>query len=192
MKLRSLFESVHIADSVRSLTEGSTNDLSRALEALSQVPGVKWALIGGLAVGFRSRPRGTQDIDVIVASELDIEALASAASSAFRHNRGHSLEHKATGVEVEVLTPEFLKMDPIVFQKAINSATMEKFGAGSIPVVDTAALIVFKLNRASRRDQGDIEDIITTHGPVDLSEYDIPADKLQIYQSIVTEVQNRK
>jgi hypothetical protein len=52
-------------------TEPTFDD--RLVEALAELAaaferhGIHYALIGGLAAGFRSRPRGTQDVDILLA-----------------------------------------------------------------------------------------------------------------------------
>lgn len=43
--------------------------------------GVRWALIGGLAVSVRAEPRFTRDVDVAVAIDSDVEAEAVAPAT---------------------------------------------------------------------------------------------------------------
>jgi len=187
MKLKTLYETIVAADSVRMLTEsGPHTALFDALTDLD-IRGIRWALIGGLAVGFRATPRGTQDIDIALASDGDIDVLVSKLPPTFKQIRPHAVEHKPTGVEVELITPQFVKMDSELFDKILDDVTIENMNGHEIPVVSARGLIVLKLGRAKRRDLGDIEDIVTKLGPINISKYDVPPDKMALYNEIVQE-----
>lgn len=186
MKLDGLHEAVRAADEVRSLTEGSSNVLRVALSDLASClkGSIKWALMGGLAVGFRARPRGTQDIDVYLIGESDIDQIVALTRGKFKRHRPHALQHLSSGVEVELLTPEFLGHDPSLVSKVISTATVEDLGGVEVPVVSRGGLVAAKLNRLSRQDAADIEAIVKAGGPVDLSEYPIDQKKLAAYKQI--------
>ena len=192
MKLRSLWETVVAADSVRALTESGPHlSLLNALsDFASGVEGVDWALIGGLAVGFRARPRGTQDIDVLIAGDREIDLIVGRLQPTFKQIRPHTLEHKPTGVEIELITPELVNMDPKLFQTVLDCTTLEDMKGQQIPVATAESLIALKLGRGNRRDLGDIEDIIRQHGPLDMSKYALPSKKLSIYNEIVREMES--
>lgn len=164
MKLHDLYDTVHIADSIRTLTEGANDALHQTLAALSKCLGqTGWALIGGLAVGFHARPRGTQDIDIIATSDTEIAQIAAKCQTAFKQTRKHALAHLITGVEVEIVTPEFVK-DPNIIP-ALQSRTIQN----GVPIVSAEALIALKLGRASLGDQSDIESILRVNPDIDLS-----------------------
>lgn len=61
--------------------------------------GLRWALVGGLAVSARAEPRTTRDVDVVVA--VDDDPGAERAVLALRQrgygDAGQMLEHQATG-----------------------------------------------------------------------------------------------
>lgn len=62
--------------------------LRRLVADLDQT-GFRWALVGGLAVSVRARPRFTNDIDlgVAVANDAEAEALIFALSRSYRGPR---------------------------------------------------------------------------------------------------------
>jgi len=184
VKLR---ESVQIAGSVRSLTEGSHDALSETLRdfALLSSDKVQWVLCGGLAVGFRARPRGTDDVDVLVQEEADLSILVKVLDPKFKRTRLHAFTHRTWGVEVEVLTPSFLKLDPQMVQLVLADALKEPFKGALVPVASAASLIALKLGRASHLDLGDVERIVERNGPLDLSAYPLSDKQRQAYQEIL-------
>jgi len=187
MKLSRLFETVQKASEVVALTEGSSGSpLKEALEDLIVLTpsGIKWALVGGLAVGFHARPRGTQDVDIMLASEGEIDEIARVLGDKFKKIRPHSLEHKRTGVEIELLTPEFLKIPEAVIQNIIETSEVHN----GVPVASRSGIVAAKLFRRSYQDKADIEAIIRTGGPVDLSEFDLSPEQLSTYEQIKREV----
>ena len=190
MKLDNLHESIKIADEVRSLSEGTGNALRVALTDLASCLGnrVKWALIGGLAVGFHARPRGTQDIDIYLIGDDAIDQIAALTRDRFKKHRAHALQHLASGVEVELLTPEFLGLDLGLVSKVIATATVEDLGGIEVPVISRDGLVAAKLNRLSRQDAADIEAVIRAGGPVDLSQYPLDDKKLAAYKQIEADV----
>lgn len=197
MKLKSLYETIQIADQVRALTEGATNNpLLTTLRDFAGCLGteVDWVLMGGLAVGFRAQPRGTQDVDIVLLSDAQIDEVAVLCAGRFTRHRKHALEHRETGVEVELLTPEFLGLNPELVQTIIDNATEEKLGElgeGTIRVASADGLIAAKLPRANRQDLADIEAIIRKQGPVDLSAYPLTAEQKATHEAIEKEFSDK-
>lgn len=141
----------------------------QALKDFAQLAGdVKWALIGGLAISVYGHPRFTQDVDILVLSEEDIEKLAERVSSKFVHHRSHALEHKSTGIEIEILSPQFIGQSLTLVTNAINAAESQVLGAHSVPVVTPRYLAALKLQRASFKDFADIEQLVQHYGPFDM------------------------
>lgn len=56
------------------MTEPYLADAFRRLQVDLRAVGVRWALVGGLAVSARAEPRTTRDIDIVVAVASDREA----------------------------------------------------------------------------------------------------------------------
>lgn len=126
--------------------------------------GLRFALIGGIAVGLRSGvPRATDDIDVAVVTAASKPAVASALREAGFTIRGefaHSLNCRHPNGE-----PVQIAFDP-AFDSMVERAEIMTLGAEDVPVVVTEDLIEMK-ERASRdparrkskalRDQADAE-----------------------------------
>lgn len=137
-------------------------------------------LVGGLALSYYIKPRQTQDVDVIFLTDKDIPNTVYG----FRRNRNHSFEHIKTGVEVEVLTPEFLNKNKQLFQKTFDDSIL----SNGIRVASPKSLIVLKLNRFNERDKVDILELIT-HCKLkginlDMSDYELNNNELKNLNSL--------
>lgn len=138
------------ADSSRTLAASIiAPEVRAALEAWAalKVPGI---LIGGLALSYWSVPRHTQDIDYLV-GDLPRGPLAG-----FKQTRPHAWVHFASGVEVEVLDPPFLNLTDALYAR-VESLAAHVHG---VLIATPASLIALKLNRFSRQDQADIENLL--------------------------------
>lgn len=189
---KDLQNTIRIAGIVKGLYRiGSSNgnELSSAIEDFAKVTqNIKWSLAGGLAVGFHSQPRGTQDIDIIIENEQTIHTIEQLTKNKFNKHRPHALEHKKTGVEVEILTADFLGIDPKIVNIAIKNSTIQKIGKTYIPVLDEAGLIAMKLQRSSRQDLADIEAILKHNQNVNISLYPLTSKQKQTFDEIKREI----
>lgn len=188
MKITKLSDSLMVADDVGSLWKQSSSgmplskavsDLAKSMEGAS----IGWALCGGLAVGVHARPRGTQDVDIILAGEDSLFPFMSKVSDKFKKTRDHAMVHKTTGVEVELLTPEFLKVKSSIIQAAISRSSLSPVGGSSIPVVSREGLVALKLCRGSYQDMADIESILKG-GMVDLTGYPLEEKELDLFKKL--------
>lgn len=118
-------------------------------------------LIGGLALSFYARPRYTQDIDILV---LDLDKLGT--SSDFKKHRPSALEHKQTGVEIELVTPKLLGISEALAEKVMLNATI----IDGIRVASREGLIALKLYAATsnprrfRQDTADVVNLLEGQG----------------------------
>ena len=131
---------------------------------------------------------GTQDIDIFLSSEQQLRHLKDDLNDKFHQIGPHALEHKSTGIEIETLTPEFLKIDQQIVDTAIRSAEM----SDGIRVLSREGLVALKLMRANNRDKGDIEAIIQAGGPVSLDEYKLTSEQRQVYQALAEIVKHQQ
>jgi hypothetical protein len=126
-------------------------------------------LIGGLAYSYYLKPRPTQDIDLIFLSEEDIPETVYK----FKRTRPHGFKHTKTHVEVEVLSPNFLKKSEKLFKKVFNDANF----IDGIKVASPISLIALKLARFKKQDQSDIDELIKyckrSNIKLDFSGYDL-------------------
>ena len=179
MKLNSLLNSVN---NILALTE-STGPLRSAIDDFSSAVNVPWVLGGGLALGFHSKPRGTQDVDVFIRNE-DLELIKnSLPKNKFKAHRAHAVEHRPTGVEIELLTPDFLNID----SKLINLAIERAIDQRDIRVMSRESLIALKLQRASYQDMADIITLIKSGGPANLDGYPLSDKNKQLYNKLLQE-----
>jgi len=112
--------------------------------------GAHGVLIGGLALSFHGRPRYTQNIDILSTSDVPHSI------PGFKKHREHAFGHQRTGVEIEVLKPEHIKMLPMMAQHITNTA-IEVNGA---KVASPEGLVASKLHRFSLQDKADIHHLV--------------------------------
>ncbi len=141
--------------------------------------GIRYALVGGLAVGVYGYIRATQDVDFLVGEE------------AFEHH-GLLVTFKAgVPIEVDGIKIDYLSTLPFgpqmeaVFEKATVSQ--------GIPIVPLEALIYMKLVAKRRRDQLDIIELIKAGinlKPIRhyLTQY--VSDLLPLFEELVAEAEN--
>lgn len=193
-----LLHSLIIAGAVRSLAEGAAEGdmFIRVLrEAVAATGGRGWALIGGLAVGFRSEPRGTQDVDLLIVGDLEAVASALVASGRFKRTRLHAVEHRDTGIEVEMLTHDFVGQPESLVAAAYADSEMVPVADFELPVVRPRYLIALKLKRALGRDRkamldrADIMGLLQHHGPQDLSDLPLTREQIALYEQLMLDAE---
>lgn len=140
---RSLFESVLPNEVLAAL-----KDWQKAMSAP--------ILIGGIALSFYAKPRYTEDLDYLFLSE---DAIPEKVRG-FNRVRDHAFEHKKTNVEIEVLTPEFLKISPVLVRQVYATAVQ----SSGVNVASAAGLVALKLQRADMQDKADIVALIKATG----------------------------
>lgn len=160
---RTLFESVVVPEITTAL-----RDWSRAN------PG--GVLIGGLALSYWAQPRYTMDIDVLFGSEQELPEQVSG----FKKLRGHSFQHNKTHVEIEVLTPEFLKIPSELWDKVLQTS-VERNG---VRIASPTGIAALKLWRGSVKDLGDIESLLDNN-EIDLTHWPFPEDKIERAESVL-------
>jgi len=133
-------------------------------------------LIGGLALSNWAKPRMTQDIDVLYLHDSDIPDHVNK----FKKTREHSFQHNSTHVEVETVSSEFLNLPEDVVQKIIDTAINQN----GIKVASPSGIVASKLYRFNMRDQADIVDLINSQ-PVDISDFNLPEDKVERFRNMV-------
>jgi hypothetical protein len=127
-------------------------------------------VIGGLAVSHWVRPRATMDIDFLVL-DTNFEVRG------FSKSRNHAFRHVSTHVDVEVLTPEFIKI-PADRAKLVFDTSVEL--DGKVRVASPHALIVLKLYRYSRQDQADIAELLSNFGEPDQAIWQLTKEELSL------------
>ena len=128
-----------------------------------------WMLIGGIVVGFYSRPRTTTDIDVIFASEADIPV----AVAGFKRNRQHAFTHNETHVEIETVTPASINIPKELFDQVVTDSIIRN----DIRIPTASGMVALKLMRGELQDLADVQAIMK-HNVVDISKFSIPSEKI--------------
>jgi hypothetical protein len=132
---------------------------------------IRWALVGGLAVGTRAEPRTTRDVDVAVAVGDDREAERLVAElRAAGYEIDAFLEHESLGrlATTRLVAPA----DPVVVDLLFASSGIEPQIANeaerleiveglTVPIATTGHLIALKLlARDDRRRPQDYDDLL--------------------------------
>lgn len=133
-------------------------------------------IIGGLLLGVYARPRTTWGIDVMILSDNEIDNIAwKLAAQFFKRTSTHLFTHKKTGVLVEFVTPEHVKISPILVKHIISTAHIDK-GTG-LKITSKEGTAAAKLQRGILRDQSDIVEIAKAQGPLNLTGWPITAEQ---------------
>lgn len=129
----------------------------RCLVADLDEAGSRWALVGGLAVSVRARPRFTNDIDlgVAVANDAEAEALIFALSRKYRvlaclehEGRGRlsTVRLLPLGQDEEGIIVDLLFASSGIEPELVDMATpLEVFDGLRMPVAATGHLLAMKL-----------------------------------------------
>jgi hypothetical protein len=134
-------------------------------------------LIGGLALSFYAKPRYTEDVDLLFLHEADLPKEVVG----FKRVRPHSFEERSTHAEVEALTPTYLGIAQALAQKVFDTSVKHD----GWRVASREGLIALKLQRASRRDQGDIESIV--EADTDMNGWHLTEKQLELFHTIKAE-----
>jgi hypothetical protein len=142
--------------------------LTTAADVLSR-HSIKYAVIGGMAAGFRSQPRFTKDIDFLLqVPQLQLpRVLEDLAEQGFVFDelaaiRAWTQDHMTVlfyhGMRIDWLKP----MLP-VYQHVLDRATEVDWLSRPIRVATTEGLILLKLLADRTQDHLDIENLVATH-----------------------------
>lgn len=120
-------------------------DAMRAAAAEYEKQGIRYALVGGLAVGAQGWPRATEDVDFLVDEK------------AFEQRPGGlvllRVPFQANGVPIDSLAPT---RDEPFLAAARDSAVI----TNGIPVIGVEALVYMKLKAYRMRDRVDVVELI--------------------------------
>jgi predicted nucleotidyltransferase len=136
---------------------------------------VTYAIIGGVAVGFRAQPRFTQDVDAVVWIDLDqLEAFVESGKrfgfvprvsdpiDFARKARVLLLRHQQTNIGID------LSCGALPFEREmLDRATELTAGAISLRIATSEDLIILKAVAHRQRDLVDIDNLLTVHLDVD-------------------------
>ena len=136
---------------------------------------IKYAVIGGMAAGYRSQPRFTKDLDFLLhIPQVTLPPLLSDLA-----RRGFEFDELATIREwtqhhMAVLSYRGIRVDWLkavlpVYQHILDRATTESWLNHPIRIASAEGLILLKLLAFRTQDQLDIENLVAAHrGRLDL------------------------
>lgn len=164
-------------DGTRSLLESiAFPEVEFALEDWKTFNDSNCVLIGGVAFSYYSKPRTTQDIDVLFLSDNDIPT----DIIKFKRIRGHAFQHNPTHVEVEVVTPEHIGISKELAEDIFNTS----IESNGIRMASVSGLVASKLGRFSLRDQADIEALMDDH-QVDITPFRLDEKETYNFQRML-------
>ncbi len=148
--------------------------LLQLVEVLDQCR-VKYAVIGGIAASYRSRPRFTQDVDIL----LQVPQLVLPGLLDDLHARGFTFETETAIREwardhLTVLSYHGVRVDwlkPVlpIYQHVIDQARPEEWLGHSVRIAAAEGLILLKLLAFRTQDQVDVENLLAVNqGQLDL------------------------
>ena len=121
-----------------------------------------WMLIGGIVVGFYTRPRTTTDVDVIFRSDAEIPS----AVKGFRRNRPHAFMHLGTHVEIETCTPNSINISSALYDEVLADSMV----VSGVRIPSASGLVALKITRSSFQDIADIDNICKNNA-VDIKKF---------------------
>lgn len=140
----------------------------------------EYTIIGGIALSYYTRPRTTTDVDTLFIDKSTIPQ----SINKFRRSRAGAFQHNQTHVEIEVLTPQYVNMDPQLAKAIIdNSNTIN-----GVRVASPAGLVASKLIRFKLQDQADIESLLDYDSNIDLSIYPLDTTLLNKFNQLKTQL----
>jgi hypothetical protein len=143
--------------------------------AAAQKHRVSYALIGAVASGFRSRPRFTQDLDLLI----DVPELVLPALLEDLRDRGFSFEMEPTIREwiqdhLTVLYYQGVRVDwlkPVLpcYRHVLDEAVTESWLGNQVRIATAEGMILMKLLASRSQDLLDIENMLAgNRGKLDL------------------------
>jgi hypothetical protein len=176
MKLRDLIKMNSINDGTRTLSESiAIPEVLQALEDWKRETNQIGVLIGGCAVSYYARPRGTTDVDFLFLTSNEIPSKVKG----FKRTQLGAFQHNKTHVEIEVVTPSSINLDLNLAKLVIDTAIL----IDGLYIASPTGLVALKLQRMKRYDEGDIAALIET-GKVDLANWPISPEQYKIFKQI--------
>jgi hypothetical protein len=161
-----------------SLLEESFERALIRLHADLAALGVDWALVGGLAVTFRSAPRFTRDIDLAVAVVEGADSdrlIRGLRDRGYRHLSGRSLFEADDEPlrELRFNSPEGVRVDLIlawsgIEHEIVESAELFPTGPISVPVCRIEHLLATKIHAHRDKDGPDARGILQILSPQEI------------------------
>jgi hypothetical protein len=132
-----------------------------------------YLLIGGAVVGYYTKPRMTQDVDVLYKSS----DLIPNQVNGFKHHRDHAFEHQETGVEVETLDSQFIGIPQELVEQVFSYSEI----VDGVRIPSPSGLVALKVCRHNFQDIADIHSVAQNHD-IDLTGWKLDPSKLHLVE----------
>lgn len=163
-------------------------EIEKALKDWKNNTNSKYVIIGGIAVSFWTRPRTTMDIDILFKNDAAIPK----SVELFKRHRKHSFESKKYGVEIEILSPEFLKIPNGIWESLWDTSRIKE----GFRIASPSGLVALKAFRIhanktniskNEKASQDIADIISLNSrhDIDLSQFPLPKEVIKTVEEIL-------
>lgn len=149
-------------------TSYSSSPFFVPLDYLSSLP-IEYLIVGGLARSFYATARNTDDIDILLKSEADVEKFTKLTAGVLRKVRKHAFTHGH--VEIETLTPEYLGLPADIASYIFEHSEDFSYSGGSAgKVLSPEGLILMKLfalksSPTPEKHKDDIVSVMKSQGP---------------------------
>jgi hypothetical protein len=157
-----------MSDELQALPQHLFHALQEAAEVLERL-GIRYALIGGLATVYRSRPRFTQDVDFL----MDIPQVQLPRLLDELQARGFSfdlettiqewLREHLTVIHYHQVRVDWLKAIIPLYRDVLDRARAEPWLGGTIRIASPEGLILTKLIALRAQDLVDIENLLAAN-----------------------------
>lgn len=134
---------------------------------------VKYALIGGLASGFRTHPRATRDIDFLLrVPQISLPPLLSdLARRGFEFDEHKTIrewtQQHMTTLSYRGIRIDWLKPALPIYQHVLDRARTENWLDHPVRIASAEGLIILKLMADRAQDWVDIGNLVATHDKLD-------------------------
>ncbi len=159
--------------------------------------GVRWALVGGLAVAVRAEPRLTRDVDVALATDGDDAAASIVFELKLRgYQQKTSLQQRRTGrlATVRLLPPRHIAravlVDLLIASAGVEpevvaaAEPIEVFPGLTVPVARAGHLIAMKLLAYDERERPqDYDDLLALLAAADRDERAIVLTTIRLIEA---------
>ena len=137
---------------------------------------IQYAIIGGIAVGIRSRPRATNDVDVLLSiPQLQLpRLLEDLIAQGFTLDERKAIlefvQHHITSFDFQGVRIDWLKPVVPMYQHVLDRAQETPVFGKPLRVVTAEGLILLKLTAARPQDVADIAALLSSNrGLLDLT-----------------------
>lgn len=140
------------------------------IEYLASLP-IEYLIVGGIARSYYSTVRNTNDVDILLQNEEEVEKFARLTAGTLKRVRKHAFTHGH--VEVEVLTPSYLGIPQSIADYIFSNPSdfaLESNGTSYGKLPPPEGIILMKLlamESSPEKDKhaGDIAAIMKSQGP---------------------------